>query len=81
MTGIVPHKEIIKCFCREGSAADAAHCLNKFCGVEYLTAAYVARTWAEELESNGMLRGLGARPPNGYPPSEKTRLAEKMVAA
>lgn len=81
MTGIVPHKEIIKCYCREGSAADAAMCLNKYYGTTYLAASMVEQIWAAELETNGVLRGLGPRPPNGYPRTDKTIVAEKLVAA
>lgn len=76
----IPHSVIVKCYCRDGSAADIAAYLNRYYGTGYMTEALLRRQWAEELERNVVLRELGERPTRGFPPSTKTKVAEDLLS-
>lgn len=86
MTTTIPRSEIIRQYCREGTAEQIAYGLNAHYRMKDLflrpvTAREIERIWAEEIEHNIVLRELGDRPAKGFPKSAQTELAERLVAA
>lgn len=77
----VSRSEVIKSYCRIGTAEEIAFCLNLHYRTTDLTAKKVETIWAEALETNIVLRELGERPAKGFLPSEKTVVAEKLLEA
>lgn len=77
---------ILKCFCRQVSAVEAAYCVNRMFDLEAtICAADVSRMWDEHRETHPAMRALedkfGERPPRGFAQCEHTRLAEELVSA
>lgn len=86
MTTTIPRSEIIKQYCREGSAEQIAYTLNFFYRqrdlfIKPVSAREIEDIWSQEIETNVVLRQLGERPANGFPQTDATRLAERLVAA
>ncbi len=80
-TSPVPRSEVVKSYCRIGTAEEIAFCLNLHYRTTDLTAKKVETVWAQEYDTNIVLRELGERPAKGFLPSEKMVVAEKLLEA
>lgn len=77
MSKTIPNSVVLKSYFWAYSAVDIA-CGLSFYYRSHISAQQVKDAWAVEARSNPLLNQ--ARPENGFPSSDKTKIAELLVA-